>query len=42
MYKTNNPDVNKLFISNLTDTVFSVEVKVSDFSVIDKSRIDLE
>lgn len=42
MYGTNDPNINKLFISNWTDTVFSVEVRVSDFSVIDISPMDLE
>ena len=42
MFKTSNSNINKLFVTNLTDTVFSVEINVADYSVIDVSNMDIE
>ena len=42
MYGTSDLGVNKLFISNWTHSVFSVEIRVSDYSVIDVSVMNIE
>ena len=42
MYATNDPKVNKLFITNMTKTLYSLDIQVSDYSVNDISTIKLE
>ena len=42
MYATNDPKVNKLFITNKTKTLYSLDIQVSDYSVNNISTIKLE
>jgi hypothetical protein len=41
-FRTHDPNVMKIFVANITKTVYAIEVRVSDFSVISISDMDIE